>query len=245
MTGDHPLVLTRDEVRRIDAEAIATLGMPGIVLMEHAARGLCDVLQTRFASATKIIILCGPGNNGGDGFALARQLASHGLNPEIFLVAANKSLSQDAAWNCTTWQKTGGRVSNVNSDDELETLASRLTAQTSDSLIVDCLLGTGVRGAARPPYDRLIAAINNSQARVLSADLPSGFDCETGIVAGEVVQADVTVTFVGRKTGFDHPDAAAWTGDVEVAHIGLPQDWVREFVNRQRYYVMSAGDECK
>ena len=222
MTTDQPLILTRDEIRRVDAAAVSELGIPSLVLMENAARGVADVIRREFADANRRVIVCGHGNNGGDGFALARQLAADGISVEVVLVMAGHTLSEDAAVNRDILTAAGLSIDH-GGDGCLRSL-------TKNDLIVDCLLGTGVRGAARPPADAVIDVMNLSPARVLAVDVPSGLDCQTGGATGPCVRADRTVTFVGLKQGFRESGADRFVGDVSVAHIGIPDVWLRSWL---------------
>ncbi len=241
MNDDREIVLSRDEARAIDAAAILRLGLTGPLLMENAARGVADILVREFREFTRsadsalpvgrVIIICGPGNNGGDGLALVRQLTARDINADARLLRAGKSLTDDAQFNFNVLLAAGIQVMELaNSSDFVEQLAG---VGTSD-VIVDCLLGTGIRGNVRSPYLELIEAINASPARVLSVDVPSGLDCDLGTASGVCIHADRTVTFVGRKRGFDIPESKQFTGDVSVAHIGLPQHWTRHWLSAFR-----------
>lgn len=221
------LFLSREQVRRIDADAVAELKIPGLLLMENAARGLHDVLLAEKPTG-RIVILCGPGNNGGDGLALARLLSASGVRTNVRLLRDGRSLTPDAAANLSFLERSGVAVP--------ELTVSAINVDVADlsreDWIVDALLGTGIRGIVRSPYDQIIAAINGSPARKLAADLPSGLDCETGQPCGICVRADYTVTFVARKIGFRNPHSAQFTGHVEVRPIGLPEEWLQRWLNR-------------
>lgn len=225
------LLLTRDEVRAIDRAAVDELGLTGPLLMENAARGVCDIVLQSGFPAGQVLILCGPGNNGGDGFALARQLAAWDVSSIVYLTTAGRELTPDCQFNRDVWRASDGAIYD---GDDVPTARAALERLCRDDLIVDCLLGTGIRGAARTPFRELIAAANASAAAILAVDVPSGMDCETGTAAGECIAAARTVTFVARKSGFDNADAKRSLGDVEVAHIGLPHSWVRNWILRYR-----------
>ncbi len=230
MTEDTQLWMTREESRQIDQAAVRELGLTGLLLMENAARAACDAIL-RMSITGNITIVCGPGNNGGDGFALARQLASVGEIPQVVLMTADKELADDTSFNRGVWLAAGFDVLHADKSGQPREAVGELG---ENDLIVDCLLGTGIRGAARPPFSEFIAAINSSAARVLAIDVPSGLDCETGAAAGEVVQANQTVTFVGMKVGYWNAAAKRFTGTIEVAPIGIPDKWVRDWLQRYR-----------
>ncbi|MCP4172083.1 MAG: NAD(P)H-hydrate epimerase [Fuerstiella sp.] len=219
---DYP-VLSRDQARQVDAAAMEHLGLPSLLLMENAARGVTEVLLRNGEINGQILILCGPGNNGGDGLAIARLLASVGVAAAVYLVRTGKALTDDANHNLSFLLASGGIVKEGNTVNDWEQLFSELT---DNDWILDCLLGTGVSGGPRPPFSAIIKAVNGSSARVLAVDVPSGLNCDTGAADGICTNADATVTFVGMKQGFQRPSASQFTGEVTVAHIGIPLAWV-------------------
>lgn len=216
--------LTFDEVRQVDRDAIEQLGIPGLLLMENAARGACQVIH-RLGPFRRIVIVAGPGNNGGDGLAIARLLAADHLSSEVLLVRAGKSLSSDAQSNLRFLNATEIPVVDAGPDDVAQTLRDL----SSEDLVIDALLGTGIRGVVASPFDNVIRTINNCSAQVLAIDLPSGMNGDTGQPCGICVQADSTVTFVAEKTGFRTEEARQFTGPVTVCHIGLPQQWLKKW----------------
>ena len=206
--------MTREQVRAFDKQAIEQLGIPPAVLMENAGRGSAEVLKSLGVHGL-VVICCGKGNNGGDGLVIARHLANAGHRVQIVLFARVGDLSPDAdlQWNIT--QKMG-LPSQWHAD---ESGLSESFAKAD--WIVDALLGTGFTGPARPPFDRVIEAINASPARKLAVDIPSGLDCDTGEPMGPTIRAEHTVTFVAPKVGFANPAAAAFTGRIHVVDIGV------------------------
>ena len=227
-------VLSREQVRRLDQDAVQQLGLPSLLLMENAARGLSAAVRQLFplpgfsaaagaaaAVTGQIVIAAGAGNNGGDGLALARLLAAEGIRAEVLLFRCGRSLSPDAAANLSFLQRSGLLVQECGPQQSGAIFAGLSAAD----LIVDALLGTGVRGAPQGPLSQVIQQINASAARVLSVDLPSGLDCDLGTAAGDCVQADWTVTFAAMKRGFLRAESRKWTGSVQVCHIGIPAGW--------------------
>ncbi|MGE3807564.1 MAG: NAD(P)H-hydrate epimerase [Gemmataceae bacterium] len=208
--------LSRAAVRDVDRRAIEEFGVPGIVLMENAGRGASELL-VRLGIQGSVAILCGKGNNGGDGFVIARHLDNRGIPVQVLLVADPGSVTGDAATNLAIVQKAGLPL-DVRSDGRV----------TADELaqydwIVDALFGTGLHGAVRPPFDKVIDAINQSGSKVLAVDIPSGLDCDTGAAPGPTVRAAHTATFVASKQGFARPAARQFTGEVHVIDIGAPR----------------------
>jgi len=214
-------------IRQIDAAAVQQLGMPGLLLMENAARGACEVLESREPQG-EIIILCGPGNNGGDGLSMARLLAANGIESDVYLVSAGKTLTNDAQSNFDFLQKSGIKVR----AGDAESIKVVVAGLTPDDWIVDALLGTGIRGTLRSPFHEIVESVNQSAAQVLSVDVPSGLNADTGEPCGVAVRADVTVTFVATKAGFRFEHASPYLGRIEVRQIGVPQKWLAAWCKR-------------
>lgn len=212
-------VMSRDEVRDVDRRAVEEFRMPSVILMENAGRGAAELLLS-LGVGGRVVICTGRGNNGGDGFVIARHLENHDIDVRILLFAAPEDLRGDAAINFRILQVAGTPLRVLDLSPDLEELEAELAGA---EWIVDALLGTGTQGGLREPYPALIGAINRASARVLAVDLPSGMDCDTGGPLGECVRAEHTATFVARKRGFDAPGAKEWTGEVHVIDIGVPR----------------------
>jgi NAD(P)H-hydrate epimerase len=228
-----PLVLTREESRHIDRVAIEQLGIAGGVLMENAGRGVVDVLlhtdPALLAAGEKVAILCGKGNNAGDGFVIARRLAVLGVPYVVVVLASPNELAGDARANYEVLARASARL--INLADLAQSNVAALPAALDHHAggarwVVDALLGTGAVGAPREPYRTAIAWMNAQPGRRLAVDLPSGLDCDTGLVAGEAVRADVTCTFVAAKPGLLLPAAAPWIGVLQIVDIGVPPEWI-------------------
>lgn len=204
--------LTREECRAVDRIAVERLGVPGIVLMENAARHASDI-AAGMLSGGGVVALCGGGNNGGDGLAVARLLRVRGVDARIALAVPPARLSGDALTNYRIARALGLRI------DDASTGALSLEGA---GLIVDALLGTGLSAAPRPPLDRLIAAVNGSGLPVLALDVPSGLDCDRGDAPGACVRAARTVTFHAPKAGYAAPSARPFLGELTVVDIGIP-----------------------
>lgn len=220
------LFLSRDEVRALDRRAIEAFGVPGLVLMENAGRGAAELLL-RLGVHGAVVLCCGKGNNGGDGFVIARHLDNHRVPVRVLLFARAEELTGDAAINYGIIARAGLPIT-IQAGEGSDTEALRQELAGAD-WVVDALFGTGLQGAIRPPLDRVIEAINASGVRVLAVDLPSGLDCDTGQPLGATVRATHTVTFVAQKKGFAAPAAAEWLGQVHVADIGAPRKLVESF----------------
>ena len=217
---------TRDEIRAFDKYAVETLGIPGIVLMENAGRRIAEAARAmvRGAAARHVLILAGRGNNGGDGYVVARRLAIDGIISEVAVLAPRGEIKGDADTNLGILERMGRtvRILDGPADQVLRGLAPLLARA---DLVVDGLLGTGTRGQVREPYASVITAVNAAGRSVLAIDIPSGLDCDTGRPLGPTIRAGRTVTLAALKAGFSAPGAAEYTGLVILADIGVP--WVR------------------
>jgi NAD(P)H-hydrate epimerase len=207
------LVYSRDAVRRVDAEAVSTFGIPSIVLMENAACGVANCAHRMVATIgrpARILVVCGTGNNGGDGWAAARHLTI--LGHECTIAATGEPQpGSDARTNADIAQRM-----------KLPFAIGEPPAITDVDLVIDALLGTGLARDVTGPAAAWIDAINNAPMPVLAVDLPSGMDADTGLPRGTAVRADCTVTFVGRKLGFLESTAPSRLGRVEIVDIGVP-----------------------
>jgi hydroxyethylthiazole kinase-like uncharacterized protein yjeF len=191
------------QVRALDAHAIETLGIPGYTLMKRAGEAALRYLRTRFPVAHRIVIVCGGGNNGGDGYVLARFAQAAGLTVTTLAATSPEALRGDARQAFEDLRASGASV---------QPYAPQRLAQ--GEVLVDALLGTGLRGPAREDAARIIRDINAAGRPVLAVDIPSGLDSDTGVPLGAAVRADCTVTFVGLKTGLFIGDGPEFAGTV-------------------------------
>ena len=216
--------LTREQVREIDRRSIEEYHIPGIILMENAARGVADVAEQMLANKDRAItIFCGGGNNGGDGFAAARHLHNRGHNVAIRLLSQPDKLQGDALinWQITQAMKIPAATSGPDVIDRV-----------AQHLIIDALFGTGLDQAPRADAAALIETINRLGLNVLAIDVPSGLDCNTGEPLGTCIRAARTVSFVDEKAGFANPRSKEFTGQVTVADIGCPRELIEEVARR-------------
>lgn len=220
-------VLKRKWIREVDRRAVEQYGMTGLVLMENAGRGCVDTLMS-LGVAGPVIVSCGKGNNGGDGFVIARHLNLRGVAVKVLLFCDPHELSGDAAANYQILAKTdvplivfGDRFDQQRFERELSGAA----------WIVDALLGTGALGEPRPPLDAVIPLLNAAPCQRFAVDVPSGFDCDTGRAASVAIQADHTGTFVAVKPGFLTIDAPKYVGQLHVFDIGAPRKLIDEVLS--------------
>ncbi len=213
-------VYSRNEIRELDRMAIEDYGIPGCVLMENAGRGIFEYMCSKNVDGL-VIICCGKGNNGGDGFVLARYLHNHKVPVKIFIFAKPSEIKGDAKIFLHILEKMNLPIYFF----ESLSLEPGFFVQEflSATWIVDALFGTGLAGVIKEPYTTVINTINNSDAIVLSVDIPSGLDCDNGKELGVFVKADHTVTFVGAKMGFKNSKTKRWLGNIKIVDIGIPK----------------------
>ena len=213
--------LTRAQVRETDRRSTEEYHIPGIVLMENAARAAadvaCDMLDDNCVG--EVLILCGGGNNGGDGLAVARHLHNRGSDVSLALTVDPGKYKGDALIN---WHIVSGMRL------EWEPAEPRKIASTSALLLIDAIFGTGLEQAPRDPFPAIVAAVEQSRVPVLAIDLPSGMDCDTGKPLGACIKATRTITFVAEKIGFANPAAKQYLGEVIVGSIGCPRELIDE-----------------
>jgi NAD(P)H-hydrate epimerase len=201
-------------MRETDRLAIEIAGIPSAALMENAGRAVADEAAA-MAPAGRIAILCGHGSNGGDGYVAARHLDARGREVTVVALDAAK-LAGDALANRRALAWTGARVREHGCEDAAGIRADLAGA----AVLVDAVFGTGLAGPVREPFPALFASVQSLGIPILAVDIPSGLDADTGEPLGAALRATRTLTLHAPKAGFAR--AAAWTGDVRVADIGIP-----------------------
>ncbi|HEV3203528.1 MAG TPA: NAD(P)H-hydrate epimerase [Gemmataceae bacterium] len=222
------MFLSREEAREVDRRAMEEWGIPGLILMENAGRGAAELLR-RLGIHGTVIFCCGKGNNGGDGFVMARHLDNWQIPVRVLLFTRPEELTGDAATSYQTIARSRLPIE-VLAEPSLneKELQNQLA---SGDWVVDALFGTGLKGPVRHPFGQVITAINASLGRILAVDIPSGLDCDTGQPLGPTVRAHSTATFVALKKGFANPAARQWLGKVYVLDIGAPSASARAATN--------------
>jgi len=214
--------VTGEQMREIDRRAIEDFGIPGIILMENAGRAVAEETW-RLAGAdpsARVVVLCGKGNNGGDGYVAARHLFNRGMDPAVFVFSPLDDISGDAATNLTIILKMGLKIGEVASEDGLDKAQA---AVSSAHVLVDALLGTGISGEVRGLMRSAIEMINRAGKRVVAVDVPSGLDADTGEILGACAKADVTVTFAAPKIGLARGSGPRHAGRIVTAEISIPR----------------------
>jgi NAD(P)H-hydrate epimerase len=240
-------VMSRDEVRSVDQWAIKTMGIPGVVLMENAGRTSAEFILTKLGwhgqkrsvamSAPLVAIFCGAGNNGGDGFVVARHLYNAGIRTRVIICGNAAKIKGDAKINLDIITKMGISIEELSFG--IQALAGLSKSNTlvctpnkdieknvirfaeGANLLVDGLFGTGLQGRLDDNYISLISAINGLGIPIIAIDIPSGLDCDAGVPLGAAIKAVATITFVAAKKGFSSPASADYTGEIYVAGIGI------------------------
>ena len=219
-------VVTAAEMRQIDQDTIEGIGIPGIVLMETAGSAIVRAIEQHYTTCQRIGIFAGKGNNGGDGIVIARQLAHAGRDVHLFLVSPQESFTGEAQINLQIANNLGLRIEEIPTGTGFYGTRTVPTTLVSCELLVDAILGTGLRGPVRDPIAPIINALNRLPTPVLSVDLPSGLDADTGHPLGPCVQADRTVTIGLPKRGLLMHPGAELAGKLEVVDIGFPEQVV-------------------
>jgi NAD(P)H-hydrate epimerase len=205
------------QMQEADRRAITVLGVPGCVLMYNAGRSITDVILARYPQSKLVGVLAGKGNNAGDGFVISHLLAQSGVASRVICLSPRDQYVGDALIYLNLCANEHLPLLFPATPDAMIEAARSLA---DCDLIVDAILGTGMRGPVREPIASVIAAIP-SDVPVVAVDIPSGLNADTGEICGCCVRANVTVTLAAVKHGLvGHPE---WTGDLVVGDIGMPQ----------------------
>jgi len=200
-----------EQMRSLDRHAIEDAGIPGYTLMTRAATAAWTALQARWPDARQLLVLCGGGNNGGDGLVLARLAHKAGCQVRVLQPGEPDRSAGDAATAHADWLAAGGKIEPLTAD-------TRITAD----VIVDALLGTGFAGALAGQWCEVVDAANAARVPIVALDIPSGLLADSGHVEGSVIRADLTVTFIGRKPGLYTGEGPACCGEIVFDDLGVP-----------------------
>jgi hydroxyethylthiazole kinase-like uncharacterized protein yjeF len=218
-------VATSEQMRNIDREAVELYGMPSIVLMENAGIAVSRHIANSISDGGKVCIICGKGNNGGDGFTAARHLFKKNVKIVVYLAGDEDRLKGDALINYNIIKKMGLNIKHIISDDDILNLIDDLR---DSNIVVDALLGTGLRGNVSGIYARIIDIINEHGQNVMSVDMPSGIDSDTGAILGKGVMADSTITLALPKAGLYIYPGAEYAGKVFIEDISIPESLIEK-----------------
>ncbi len=220
MADIPPFWLSREQARAVDRLAIRR-GISGEELMERAGAACAERIWDQFHPES-VWVACGCGNNGGDGFVIARHLAQRGVAVRLWMLGDPSRMSEETKKNSQWWLAAGGGV--------VRTIPGNGEGPSPD-VAIDCLLGTGSRGNPRGELADAIVWLNQLACPRVAIDLPSGLDCDTGVPGEPTVRAEQTLTMVGPKLGFKAPQARPFVGEWEVIELGIPDEWVAEAVS--------------
>lgn len=216
-------VVTTQQMRDIDRVTIETFGIPGLDLMERAGQGVVDAIEGTLIDieGNRCAIICGKGNNGGDGFVVARLLTRRGSKVETYLLGKKEEMSGDAKTNLDRFLEMGGEIREI---DHIDQISSPLTAD----IVVDAIFGTGIKGEVRGLPAEVIELMNRSKGTVVAVDAPSGLNTDTGAIEGPCVRAEVTATMGLPKIGLLLYPGKAYAGRIEVVDIGVPSQVIEK-----------------
>jgi hydroxyethylthiazole kinase-like uncharacterized protein yjeF len=214
-------ILNAAQMREADRYTIEDIGIPSLVLMENAGRQVVAAIETAYEDRLdgRVAVLCGRGNNGGDGFVVARTLLQRGIDTAVFVIGALADVRGDARTNLDILGRLGVTVVEVNDEQQWELHFSEIS---KCSLIVDAIFGTGLKAPVSGMMETVIADVNASDIPIVSIDLPSGLSADTPHLIGDCIDASLTVTLGAPKLPLVLPPGEAYAGDVVIADIGIP-----------------------
>lgn len=216
-------IMTRD----IDNYCIETLKIPGMILMENAANKVVERVRDRYLS---FAVVCGKGNNGGDGFAIARGLMVMGKTVEVFLVGGDDHMSEDCRKNYEILKNMGVKINPLNNVEDVTELRDSIS---KIGAVIDCIFGTGLCRNIEGIYDYVISVINENSPYTISVDIPSGLNADTGEVMGNSIRAKETISFEYYKRGFLNYGTDMFTGEIHVVPIGIPEEVISKFHSKE------------
>lgn len=216
--------VTVKQIQELDRLAIEDYGVPSLALMENAGREVArEVAGIRPSGKKRVCVVCGQGNNAGDGFVAARHLWNMGVDVDVVLIGHHRQLKNDAAVNLSILKNCGYPVR----ETTRITPTVRRTLQKAD-VIVDAIFGVGLNREVCTPFREFIEAINAAKRFVIAVDIPSGLDGTTGEIHGVCVRATRTVTFTFQKKGFLLRQGPKITGTIKVVDIGIPEKLIKK-----------------
>jgi len=207
-------VVSVREMQEMDRKAIEDKGIPSLTLMENAGRHVSEVAVEELGglSKSRVSVFCGTGNNGGDGFVAARYLAKQGIGVQVYIIGDKARIKGDPEANLNKLAEMRIKAEEIGSPVKRDT-----------DLIIDAIFGIGLKGKVKGPIKSIISGLNKEKIPIISVDVPSGLDADTGKVLGEAIKAKKTVTMQFAKKGFYLKDGPEYTGEVRIVDIGIPE----------------------
>ncbi|MFA5389511.1 MAG: NAD(P)H-hydrate epimerase [Candidatus Omnitrophota bacterium] len=200
------------EMRELDRIAIEERGIPSLTLMENAGKAVSEIAIGELTKIKnkKVAVFCGTGNNGGDGFTAARHLFNKGIDVDVYLIGQRQNLKNDPKINAEALDKIGVKIHEIS-----------VPVPVNHGLVIDAIFGIGLKGEIKEPARSIISDLNNKKALVISVDVPSGLDADTGEILGTAVKAGLTVTIQFPKQGFYKNSGPEYTGKIIPVDIGI------------------------
>lgn len=219
--------VTAQKMKEIDRRAVCEYGIPAIVLMENAGRGVSEIAIKMLEDIghARVSIFCGKGNNGGDGFTTTRHLMNKEIEVATFLIGREEELSAAARTNYRILTEMNAQVEKIQTDDDWKQIKEK--AVDAD-LTIDALLGIGLSGEVKGLYKSIIESLNRAPSPILSVDIPSGLNADSGKPCGVAIKAKKTVTLGLVKTGLITDEGMNYAGEVVVIDIGIPRKLLKE-----------------
>lgn len=218
------IALKSEEMRLIEENAIEQFGIPSIILMEHAALAVCNEILKKTSEYRTVYVFCGTGNNGGDGFAITRQLQQQNIPTKVFLIGDSLAIKGDAKINYNILINSGTEIVSLKQEKDVLMLFNLID---KDTIIVDSILGIGCNKPLCGLFRLVAEKINSSEAFVVSTDVPTGINCDSGEIMGVCVNADITVCFGFPKLGMFLYPAKEYIGELIIADIGILKNaWI-------------------
>lgn len=225
--------ITSQQIQRLDSIAINQYKIDSLFLMENAGRSVADEVVSilKNKKIKKIAIICGKGNNGGDGFVAARYLINQGFEVKNFLLGKVKEITSDSRANLDMLLKSNQKILEI---PNLKAFNSMEKNIKDCSLIIDAIFGVGLKGKVKEPFKTVINFLNRSGKMVVSIDVPSGLDANTGLPLGVCVKADKTISFTLAKKGFFLNQGPDFVGKLKIAGIGIPKSLIQRIEDESR-----------
>ncbi len=228
-------ILNAGEMNEVDRLTTKRYGVPSLTLIENAGKSVADFIASRFPDFKRrpVVVLCGKGNNGGDGFVVARHLLKMGAKVQAYLTGDPREVKGDAATNLNRWKKASGALRIIRASSDYKKSAPK---SWQGLILVDALLGTGARGEVTGVLREVIEEVNFKADCVVAVDIPSALNADTGVVEGVAIIAQHTVTFTAPKPGLFLGEGLRHAGEVIVREIGSPPDLIREIGNGKLFW---------
>ena len=233
MTSRTEKLFSTEQVRAIDARLISEGFASGFDLMERAGQQAFEVIESMIKGHAYVVILCGTGNNGGDGWIIGREAIRAGFSPQVFLIGDEAKITGDSRRALDSFRSEGGRIGDAT---EL-----RQFIFSEDTLVIDAVIGSGFAGDLRAEHIDLATRLNESRSHVVAIDCPTGLDADTGMPKPVAVKAVLTLTFIAYRQGFFTGESADYTGAIQLCDLGVPESVLADVPNGAKKISPGAG----